>query len=120
MKVALWISNRHRPFSIVEDPELLEIFADLNPHCQTPKHHTVSRDVKEIFSLSQKEVATILQVFCLSLFSVRRAYSMQNYPGKLHIAADGWTSPNIIAFIGVTVHWIIDSKMASAILDFIK
>ena len=36
MKIALWVANRHRPFSIVEDTELLEIFADLNPNCETP------------------------------------------------------------------------------------
>jgi hypothetical protein len=70
MKVALWVANRHHPFSIVEDPELLEIFADLNPLCQTPKHHTVSRDVKDIFSLSQKEVAIILQVCCVPFPSI--------------------------------------------------
>jgi len=62
MKIALWVSNRHRPFSIIEDTELLEIFTDLNPNCESPKHHTVSRDVKEIFGLSQGEVATMLQV----------------------------------------------------------
>ncbi len=45
---------------------------------------------------------------------------MQKYPGRLHIAADGRTSPNIIAFVGVTVYWIIDAKIVSAILDFIK
>jgi hypothetical protein len=62
MKVALWVANRHRPFSIIEDTELLEIFTDLNPNCESPKHHTVSRDVKEIFGLSRGEVATMLQV----------------------------------------------------------
>ena len=45
---------------------------------------------------------------------------LQKYPGKLHVAADGWTSPNVIAFIGATVHWIVDGKVASIILDFIK
>lgn len=38
----------------------------------------------------------------------------------LHVAADGWTSPNVIAFIGATVHWIQNSKVTSIILDFIK
>jgi hypothetical protein len=37
MKIALWIATRNRPFSIVEDPELLDIFLDLNPCCVTPK-----------------------------------------------------------------------------------
>lgn len=66
MKIALWVSTRHRPFSIIEDTELLEIFTDLNPNCESPKHHTVSRDVKEIFGLSQGEVATMLQVSHIS------------------------------------------------------
>ena len=92
MKLALWVSNRHRPFSIVEDTELLEIFKDLNPTCETPSRHTVSRDVKEIFSLTRGEVGTMLQV-CLVLHlssSVNFYYCfLQKYPGKLHIAADG-------------------------------
>ncbi|KAF4617981.1 hypothetical protein D9613_012955 [Agrocybe pediades] len=44
----------------------------------------------------------------------------QAYPGKLHLCADGWTSPNVIAFIGTTIHWVVDGKIVSAILDFIK
>ena len=47
-------------------------------------------------------------------------FFMKVYPGKLHIGSDGWSSPSVIAFLGVTVHWIIDSKMVSTILDFIK
>ena len=74
MKLALWVSNRHRLFSIVEDPELLEIFTDLNPNCSTPKHHTLSRDVKEIFSLSKIEVGTKLQVSRVISFSTISAY----------------------------------------------
>jgi hypothetical protein len=62
MKLALWVANRHRPFSIVEDPELLDIFTDLNPNCETPGRHTVSRDVQEIFKVSRKELAVLLQV----------------------------------------------------------
>lgn len=62
MKITLWVTNHHRPFKIIEDMKLLEIFADLNPNCELPKHHTVSRDVKEIFGLSRNGVATMLQV----------------------------------------------------------
>ena len=62
MKLALWVSSHHHPFSIVEDTELLNIFMDLNPNCETSSRHTLSRDVKEIFSLSRREVGTMLQV----------------------------------------------------------
>lgn len=66
MKLALWVARHNRPFSIVEDPELVDIFSDLNSHCVTPGRRTLSRDIKEIFVLSQKKVAEILQV-CLTL-----------------------------------------------------
>lgn len=69
MKIALWVTNCHRPFSIVEDTELLEIFANLNLNCETPSHHTVPHDVKEIFSLSHKEVGTMLQVSVVLRYS---------------------------------------------------
>lgn len=62
MKIALWVSRRHRPFAIVGDPELLDIFSDLNKNVETPSASTVSRDVKEIFQWSQKSVAKLLQV----------------------------------------------------------
>jgi putative exporter of polyketide antibiotics len=44
----------------------------------------------------------------------------QSYPGRLHLCVDGWTSPNVIAFLGATVHWVVDGRMESLILDFIK
>jgi hypothetical protein len=62
LKLALWVARRHRPFAIVQDPELLEIFRDLNSRVETPSESTVSRDVKEIFALSRANVAKILQV----------------------------------------------------------
>ena len=66
MKIALWVSTRHHPFLIIEDTKLLEIFTNLNPNCKSLKHHTVSRDVKEIFGLSQSEVAMMFQVSHIS------------------------------------------------------
>jgi hypothetical protein len=81
MKIALWVANRNRPFSIVEDPELLEIFTDLNPLCKTVKHHSVSRDVKEIFDISRKELATMLQAsrpsFSLKLLLIISSLSLE-------------------------------------------
>ena len=62
MKVAIWVSRRNRPFAIIEDPELLEIFCDLNSKVETPSRQTVSRDIKQMFDISQKQVAKMLQV----------------------------------------------------------
>jgi len=83
MKIALWVTNRHRPFKIVKDTELLEIFADLNPNCETPSRHTVPRNVKEIFSLSRKEIGTMLQVSTVSMYSFNcLTIACRNTPGS--------------------------------------
>jgi hypothetical protein len=66
MKIALWVARRHRPFSIVEDPELIEIFTDLNNKVITPSRYTVSRDVKEIFLISRGKVSELLKVRALT------------------------------------------------------
>lgn len=125
MKIALWIARHHRPFSVVQDEELLEIFHDLNSQCVTPSRVTVSRDVKDIFKLSRAKVAALLQVFLsftkvlLDLNNVRDS-ALQEYQGKLHLCIDGWTSPQVISFLGVTVHWIREGCIQSVVLDFIK
>jgi len=64
MKIALWVARRNRPFSIIEDPELIDILMDLNSKVVTPSRYTVSRDVKEIFQLSRSKVSLILKVCC--------------------------------------------------------
>ena len=71
MKIALWVVRRNRPFAIVEDPELLDIFTDLNNKVVTPSRYTVSRDVKEIFQISRVKVAEILKVNIHILFVLR-------------------------------------------------
>jgi hypothetical protein len=67
MKLALWTVRRHRPFAIVADPEFLEILTDLNNKVTVPSPNTLSRDVREIFSMSRLKVASILQV-CVFLY----------------------------------------------------
>lgn len=36
------------------------------------------------------------------------------------MCVDGWTAPNVLSFLGVTVHHVEDGEMKSFILDFIK
>jgi hypothetical protein len=61
MKIAIWVSCRHRPFTIIEDDELIDIFMDLNNKVEVPSRFTVSRDVKEIFDMSRKKVVEMLK-----------------------------------------------------------
>ncbi|KAF5317564.1 hypothetical protein D9619_013219 [Psilocybe cf. subviscida] len=104
VKIAIWISRRRRAFVIAEDSELLEIFTDLNADCVTPKRNTISRDIREIHKLTKESVIKILK----------------SVTGKLHISVDGWTTPNVIAFIGVIVHYVLNGKLESLLLDFVK
>jgi hypothetical protein len=62
MKIARWVSRRHRPFAIIEDDELIDLFRDLYNKVEVPSQSTVSRDVKEIFQMSRVRVAQMLQV----------------------------------------------------------
>ena len=62
MKIALWVSWCHRPFAIIEDDELIDLFRDLYNKVEVPSQSTVSRDVKEIFQMSRVRVAQMLQV----------------------------------------------------------
>lgn len=71
---------------------------------EVPTRTTVSRDVWEIFDITRKNVGKILQ----------------EYPGRLHLGLDGWTSPNVYSFLGVTVHRVVNGKVVTIILDFIK
>jgi hypothetical protein len=41
MKLALWVARCHRPFAIVEDNELIDIFMDLNNKVEVPSCVTV-------------------------------------------------------------------------------
>ncbi|THH18736.1 hypothetical protein EUX98_g8907 [Antrodiella citrinella] len=107
--IALWIARRHRPHAIVSDPELLQLFRMLYAKVEVPSPSTVSRDIREIFLMSRANVAAQLQA----------------HVGRLHLCIDGWTSPNVISFLGVTVHYMDTeategAQMRSFILDFVR
>lgn len=102
--VAKWIFRNHRPFSIIQDQELMQMLRMLYAKVEVPSPNTVSRDVREVFALSRKQVAKILQ----------------EYPGRLHICLDGWTSPNVYSFLGLTVHRVVNGDLKPFVLDFIQ
>ncbi|KAJ3549237.1 hypothetical protein NM688_g5201 [Phlebia brevispora] len=102
--LALWCASRHRPYLIIEDPELLAIFCMLYAKVEVPSAITLSRDICEIFNIACSHLATKLKA----------------YEGHVHVCLDGWTAPNVISFLGVTFHQVVDGKIQSIILDFIK
>ncbi|KAI1784601.1 hypothetical protein LXA43DRAFT_873262, partial [Ganoderma leucocontextum] len=99
--LAMWIACRPRPFMIVKDPEFKELLRMLYGCVEIPSRVTVSYDMKAIFDDSRGRVMQKLQV-CLSI---------SDPSTKIHICIDGWTSPNVISFLGVTAHWHKDGKI---------
>ena len=102
--IAKWIFHNHRPFAIIQDEELLQMLRMLYAKVDVPSPSTVSRDVREIFALTRKQVGKILQ----------------EYPGRLHLCLDGWTSPNVYSFLGITVHRVVNGDLKTFILDFVQ
>lgn len=62
----LWIVRRHRPYAIVEDPELIELFRMLFAQVEIPSARTISRDVQELYQMAKVNMIKMLQVRCLS------------------------------------------------------
>jgi hypothetical protein len=60
--ISIWIAHRHRPFTIVEDTEFIELLRTLNSRVTILSRFTVSRDIQEIFDVTQQKVAAVLQV----------------------------------------------------------
>ncbi|TBU22600.1 hypothetical protein BD311DRAFT_675736, partial [Dichomitus squalens] len=106
--IAMWCARRHRPFTIVEDPEFKSLLEMLYVKVKIPSRHVVSRDIKCILEFSKDRV--------IARFQVRLAA----HPGRIHLCVDGWTSPNVFSFLGITAHWFQEGQLQHIILDFIK
>jgi hypothetical protein len=45
--------------------------------------------------------------------------TFKKIPGKISITIDTWTSPNYIAFLGITAHWINKNwKLEELLIEF--
>ncbi|KAL1940908.1 hypothetical protein VTO73DRAFT_7544 [Trametes versicolor] len=102
--LAMWCARRHRPFRLIEDPELCEILHMLYDKVDIPSRWTISRDIR----LLHVDARTRVVIYLLAL------------GGKIHLCVDGWTSPNVISFLGITAHWVLDGRVRHIILDFIR
>ncbi len=68
-KLLCWIVRRHRPYAIVEDEELRDIFRMLYEMVEVPSARSISRDVIEVFEMSKRNVIRMLEVrrLCMAL-----------------------------------------------------
>ncbi|KAI0363104.1 hypothetical protein BV20DRAFT_958990, partial [Pilatotrama ljubarskyi] len=108
--IAVWCARRHRPYYIVEDMEFRHLLFLLYGKVVIPKRMTVSRDVRMIHSFCVERVIEHFKVHPLSTAM----------PGRVHICIDGWTSPNVLSFLGITAHWHEHGKLRHIILDFVR
>ena len=102
--VAAWSARHARPYAIIEDEYFRDILLILNPTVQIHSRQTVARDITDMYERSRLAVATHLQ-------SIRH---------RLHLTLDGWTSPNVFSFLGVTVRYFEKGDICSFVLDFVK
>ncbi|KAF8515549.1 hypothetical protein JB92DRAFT_2829628 [Gautieria morchelliformis] len=59
--LAKWCAHNHRPFSIINDKELIQIFKMLYGRVDIPSHVTLSRDIHEVFDFSKAHVSRFLK-----------------------------------------------------------
>ena len=112
----VWITCCHRPFSVVEDPELHALMHMLYGHMEILSRLTMGQDMQLIMQDAKRALTTRLQVraryfhwvVCTVLVLT---ISLQSLPGKIHLCVDGWTSPNFISFLGVTAHWVTGATL---------
>jgi len=60
---------------------------------------------------------------CMSMYQIRRNNMIsyfKNISARVSFTTDCWTSPNMIAFMGITAHFVDDEfKLKNLLLDFI-
>jgi hypothetical protein len=63
-----WIARRRRPFAIIGDPELHDLFKMLYDKVEIPNRRMISRDIKKVYQHSRRKVKQMLRVCCLYNF----------------------------------------------------
>lgn len=92
----LLIVRRHLPFKIVQWPEYRALLQCVNPAI---KQHLIS---------SPTTVSTYIKH---SFIDYRKGLveTLSNARSIVHLSSDMWTSPNRLAFLGITAQWIDQS-----------
>ncbi|KAF5333044.1 hypothetical protein D9758_017293 [Tetrapyrgos nigripes] len=85
--LAIWVTHRKCPFKMIDDLELHEILTMLYHRVDIPHSTTISRDVKMIHEMAKVKVISELSA----------------YTGRIHFALDGWSSPNHLSILGISL-----------------
>lgn len=103
-KLLNWVTRRHRPDAIVEDPELIDIFTYLNPAAQPPSRQSLRRDIDVAFKMTCDELKKWLH----------------EYQGCFNLILDCWTAGNGHEFLGVLISFIHNGQLIVVALDMIE
>jgi hypothetical protein len=99
-----WIVKNDQPFTEVESTGFKELLTLLKPNLSIISANTVKRRIMDNFDVKQSEMKLIFE----------------NLDSKVSFTTDCWTSPNNLAFMGVTAHYINeDWELQVTTLDFI-
>jgi hypothetical protein len=85
-----WVVAEDQPFTAPEAEGFRKMLRLASPDAKVPSADTIRRDIDRRFCEEKARVRAVLQ----------------DAPGRLSFAIDAWTSPNMQAFLGITVHWI--------------
>ncbi|EEB88967.1 hypothetical protein MPER_12997, partial [Moniliophthora perniciosa FA553] len=102
--IAEWLTQCHRPDSIVNDKPLIALFYFLNPKIHVFSSKTARRDIKEIFTVSHQNLKKLLA----------------SHQGRFNLGFDGWTAPNWLEFLGVQVTFVHNADLLLITLDLVE
>ena len=80
LTTALWCARRHRPFTIVEDPEFHTVCKMLHPKVHIPSRITVGRDVQLVHRYTKVAVIQMFKVRSVCILCYKQSL-MTNYVG---------------------------------------
>jgi hypothetical protein len=116
-----WVTEKRRPFTIVEDPQFVFLMKTGRPGYRLPSAKTVARDVKHVFVEMHQRISKMLKVITthLVLYPSHHPHP-QKVDCTLNVATDAWTSPNSHAFVAVTVHYEEGGNPRTLLLDIVE
>lgn len=82
----------------------MEAFRMLDNTVELHSHQTIARDIQDMYYQSQRVIALHLQ----------------SLKCQIHIGLDGWASPNVFSYLGVTVKYVEKGVLRGHILDFVR
>ena len=97
-----WIIAEAMPFTAVEAPSFRTLLRCLKPEAPILSANSLRRDMDWAYEREFMRMRSLLH----------------EAPGKLSFTVDGRTSPDMGAFLGITVHWIDSEwRLREALLD---